>query len=106
MAMYHRIPKNEYYLFTRIEDLPDDIKDHTVYVIGEKGHEWLAALKCPCGCGDTLQLNLIKAVKPKWRIFFHKKRKVSISPSIDRIVNCRSHFTLTKGIVRWWGEKE
>jgi hypothetical protein len=91
------------YSFLAVEDFPENVEMGLVYIVGAKGHEWLAAFRCPCGCGDVIQLNLLKGSHPRWRIIYYKKRKFSISPSIDRIVNCKSHFTLVKGEIRWWG---
>jgi hypothetical protein len=92
------------YSFEIIDDFPESIRENMIYIVGEKDHEWLAVLKCPCGCGDTVQLNLLKDAKPFWEIIRHKNGLISISPSINRIVNCKSHFSIIKEKVWWWGE--
>jgi hypothetical protein len=87
-----------------ISDLPaeDDIEEGVIFIVGENGYEWLAAFTCPCGCGDLIQLNLLKDVKPGWRISRRNPQKISISPSIDREVGCKSHFTVINGEIKWW----
>ncbi|WP_367892358.1 MULTISPECIES: DUF6527 family protein [Paraburkholderia] len=35
-----------------------------MYAVGECGQFWLAALMCPCGCGDTIQLPVIEGQRP------------------------------------------
>lgn len=89
-----------------VEELPleNEIEENVIYVVGENGYEWVVAFTCPCGCGDFIQLNLLKDVKPGWRIMRKSPKKISITPSIDRKVGCRSHFTVTNGRITWWGE--
>jgi hypothetical protein len=94
------------YDLLNVEDFPDEVRDNIVYIVGEKRQEWLAVFRCPCGCREVIQLNLIKGVKPRWRVIYHKKRTFSLYPSVNRIVNCRSHFTLTRSKIRWWGESD
>jgi hypothetical protein len=89
------------YIFQREEDPPLQVRDKVVYVVGDRSKEWLAILKCPCGCGDIIQLNLLQSAAPCWRVRFHKRKKITIRPSIDRVVGCRSHFTLRNGIINW-----
>ena len=94
------------YTFIRIEDIPDEIENRTIYIVGEKGFEWLVVLKCPCGCNEIIQLNMLKETKPRWRIICYKNKSISVIPSVHRIVNCKSHFTITKGEIRWWGDSD
>ena len=91
-----------YYTYISVEDLPDTVKPNVIYHVGENNFKWLAVLKCPCGCGDTLQLNLLTNTSPRWRVKFHADGDISIYPSVNRIINCRSHFNITKNSVRWW----
>lgn len=84
-----------------VEDLPDALAPLTVYVIGEHGHQWYAAMQCPCGCGDTLQLSLHPDASPRWTLRRHWDGAPTVSPSIWRRAGCRSHFLLQHGRVRW-----
>ena len=59
-------------------------------------NEKTITLRCPCGCNDLIILNTIKDTKPCWSI----QNNNTITPSINRIVGCKSHFTITNGIVK------
>jgi hypothetical protein len=84
-----------------IEDFPDALAPLTVYVIGEHGHQWYAAMQCPCGCGDTLQLSLHRDANPRWTLRRRWDGAATLSPSIWRRAGCRSHFFLHASRVRW-----
>jgi hypothetical protein len=84
------------------EELPDKVRKYTLYVIGE-GSPWLAALQCPCGCGDFIQLTLLESESPRWSVRHEKDGTATLSPSICRSLGCRSHFFLKKGVIFWCG---
>jgi hypothetical protein len=83
------------------EDIPDELKPLTVYLCGEKEHLWAAAMICPCGCGDVIQLNLLQEVRPRWTAEQHRDGTVSLMPSVWRQKGCRSHFFIKHGRVEW-----
>jgi hypothetical protein len=89
------------YTVDAVDDLPDKLQAHKLYAVGESGHYWLAALSCPCGCGDTIQLPMIEGQRPRWTLTLKSSRLPSLSPSVDRTVGCRSHFWLEQGVIRW-----
>jgi hypothetical protein len=80
------------YALVPVEDFPDVLKPNKVYLAGEANHYWGAALLCPCGCGETIQLNLLKEVRPCWKVKRNSKGAVTILPSIWRRNGCKSHF--------------
>ena len=84
-------------------DLPDkeNVKNNIVYIIGEENFEWCLVFQCPCGCQDIIYLNLLTDTRPCWRIEKHEKECFSISPSINRIVGCKSHFFLKENSIQW-----
>lgn len=84
-----------------VEELPDRLEAKTVYVAGENGHLWFVAMICPCGCGETLQMSLLKNVRPRWNVTQHQDGTVSLSPSVWRKVGCCSHFFLVHGRIQW-----
>ena len=92
------------YVAEYVDDLPDNhsIMKNTIYIVGENGYQWQAAFKCPCGCGDLIQLSLLEDHTPSWKIIINKKGTITISPSIERTIGCRSHFNLKKGRIIWW----
>lgn len=84
-----------------IEDLPEDLKNGIVYIVGIKKHPWQAAFICPCGCGVLIQLSLLSNSNPRWKFRLYRKKYISLSPSIWRKVGCKSHFFIRKGNIVW-----
>lgn len=64
-------------------DVPIDIEDGVVYIIGEDEHKWLALMKCPCKCNSTIHLNLLPESRPRWTCTIVGEA-ISITPSIHR----------------------
>ncbi len=63
-----------------------------VYVCEADG---LFQLRCPCGCGDVIKGQLFPLPPPSWKVDFASN---SLSPSINRTVGCRTHFSITNGL--------
>lgn len=91
----------EYMITVYTEELPDVPQPDTIYVLGANGYLWSAAMLCPCGCGELLQMNLHEDGRPRWKLTRHEDGTVSLTPSVSRIVGCRSHFWLRRGQVQW-----
>jgi hypothetical protein len=84
-----------------VTDLPDKLKQRVVYVVGEDGHDWSAAMLCPGGCGKTLEMNLLPDAHPAWTITEQPNGLVSLRPSVWLKTGCGCHFVLRNGLVRW-----
>lgn len=93
------------YIFVMVEELPQKLDIHKLYIVGEGRYRWSVALLCPCGCGDTIQLNVRNDAHPFWRII-EKKGLISLEPSIWRSKGCRSHFFLRNGKIQWYYSRE
>lgn len=89
------------YTFIRVTDLPEELRPKTVYVVAEGGHDWFAAMVCPCGCGAILHLNLVEGMRPRWRVREHWDGTVTLYPSVWRQVGCCRHFILRCGRMHW-----
>ncbi len=89
------------YRSVRVEEMPDTVKPLTVYLCGEGEYLWAAAMLCPCGCKEVIQLNLLKTVRPRWSAQEHKDGSVTLRPSIWRQKGCRSHFFVRNGRIDW-----
>lgn len=85
----------------RAEDLPDELAPSTLYLVGDGPHRWAAAMICPCGCGEVIQLNLLIRVRPSWTVQEHADGTVSLSPSVWRTKGCRSHFIVRRSRIEW-----
>lgn len=85
--------KTEKYIFKN-ECLPVKVEEGIVYICKP---EAVLHLKCPCGCGDIISLPCVdQPVHPNWQTLEN-----TIIPSIQRTVGCKSHFTITNGIVKF-----
>jgi Family of unknown function (DUF6527) len=82
-------------------EFPEVLDEGIVYLQGKVGHEWLAGFACPCGCGDVIELTMIKTFSPRWNISIEDNGVVTLTPSINRSVGCKSHFFITRGLVKW-----
>lgn len=60
-------------------------------VLVERGCPRSLVIKCPCGCGEELVINLDDRVGPAWRLY-RDKRGSTLYPSVWRESGCRSHF--------------
>lgn len=79
------------YTFVEVSEERVNMGLQTVYVCDPEGR---IDLICPCGCKERIILNSLPDAKPCWKVIGN-----SILPSINRLVGCRSHFTITGGVV-------
>lgn len=89
-----------YWRIVRVGELPDILKRGSLYLIGD-GAPWSAALLCPCGCRDVIQLSLLDGDPPRWRLSLDGDGLPTLVPSVRRTQGCRSHFFLRRGRVVW-----
>lgn len=83
------------------ESLPAQLRKKTLYVVQEDGFLEQAAMLCPCGCGQTLHMNLIPDERPCWQLTQHSDGTATLYPSVWRKKGCRSHFWFRRGRVQW-----
>lgn len=83
-----------------VEDEPDEPVDDIVYVVG-RSIPLYAAMRCPCGCGETLRMNLRSEAKPSWRWYIGEAGAATLSPSVWKRDGCRSHFFIRDGRIIW-----
>lgn len=65
-----------------------------------RGQPRMLLMRCPCGCGDDLSINLDSRVGPAWRHYV-RRGALTLHPSYWRVDKCRSHFILWKNDI-WW----
>ncbi len=87
--------------FERVEDFPDKLARGRVYLAGDGDDFWGAALTCPCGCGDTIELNMLPRVRPRWSAPLGYDGPATLNPSIWRRNGCKSHFIVQEGAIEW-----
>ena len=82
-----------------VEEIPEFLGSKKLYLVG-KASPWLLVLKCPCGCKEKIQLNLLTDDSPSWYVYYQDK-SVNVKPSIRRTKGCRSHFWIKKSQIKW-----
>jgi hypothetical protein len=70
------------------------------FVIVERESPRLVVMKCPCGCGDDLIINLDSRAGKAWRLY-HRKESYTLSPSYWRESECQSHFIVWGNNIIW-----
>jgi hypothetical protein len=63
--------------------------------------EMKIGVRCPCGCGQRLEMMLLKEVKPPWDLFLDMRGHVSLHPSVWLWEGCKSHFWVRSGKIIW-----
>ncbi|MFD2265406.1 DUF6527 family protein [Lacibacterium aquatile] len=80
--------------------MPTTMPARNLVLAREDGEDWSVGMLCPCGCGDVIELMLIKNTRPRWDLTIEDGRP-SLHPSVWRATGCRAHFWLKNGRVRW-----
>lgn len=70
-----------------------------------RGVPRMLLMRCPCGCGDTLVLNLDRRAGPAWRLY-ERGPSLTIYPSYWRDTKCESHFILWNSRIFWCDWKD
>lgn len=83
------------------DSLPERLPWRDVVLARDGDEDWCVGMRCPCGCGRTIELLVIAEAKPRWDMSIDRKRRPSLSPSVWLQKGCRSHFWLKAGRVRW-----
>ena len=69
-------------------------------VVVKRGRPRMLVMRCPCGCGDDLLVNLDRRVGPAWR-YYSTRRGLTLYPSYWREGNCGSHFIIWNDRIYW-----
>jgi Family of unknown function (DUF6527) len=81
--------------------LPKTLAPQALYILREGGEDWQASMRCPCGCGATIELNLLTDERPCWHVTIGTNNTPTLKPSVWRHVGCGSHFFLRRGRIVW-----
>lgn len=83
------------------DTLPNELPYWNLVLARENGEDWCVGMRCPCGCGQRLEMMLLKELKPRWDARFDMRGRVSLHPSVWLRDGCRSHFWIRGGKVIW-----
>jgi hypothetical protein len=58
-------------------------------------------IKCPCGCGENISINLDSRTGPAWR-YYQSRNGFTLFPSVWRESGCKSHFVIWANRILWF----
>lgn len=82
-------------------ELPKKLPRRNLVLLRDGGENWSVNMKCPCGCGQIIELPLIEEAKPRWSLKIDDENLPTLSPSIWLREQCRAHFFVKRGKVLW-----
>jgi len=71
-------------------------------VVVQRGRPRWLKMRCPCGCGEIISLNLDRAAGENWHLVM-QDGKVGLFPSVWRDSGCQSHFILWRNVAYFCG---
>lgn len=83
------------------DSLPDRLPRRDLVLARDGDEDWCVGLRCPCGCGRTIELLVIQEAKPRWDVSIDVKGFPSLQPSVWLQKGCGSHFWLRRGRISW-----
>ncbi|TKD15796.1 hypothetical protein FBT96_15375 [Rhodobacter capsulatus] len=83
------------------DSLPQSMPRRDLVLAREDDEDWCVGMRCPCGCGDIIELLIIAEAKPRWDISADREYRPTLSPSVWRKTGCGSHFWVRRGRVQW-----
>jgi hypothetical protein len=83
------------------DTLPERLPLWNLVVARDDGEDWSVGMRCPCGCGQRLEMLVLKEVKPRWDVSVDSCGRVSLHPSVWLREGCKSHFWVRSGKVVW-----
>lgn len=81
--------------------LPAKLPRRDLVLARDGAEDWSVGLRCPCGCGERLEMLLLKGVKPRWDVSVDRQGYVSLHPSVWLQKGCKSHFWVRSGRIIW-----
>jgi hypothetical protein len=83
------------------DSLPPDLPRRDLMLAREDGEDWSVGFRCPCRCGQTIELLVIPEAKPRWALATDALGYPTLSPSVWLNKGCRSHFWVRSGRIVW-----
>lgn len=83
------------------DSLPAVLPHRDLVLARDSGEDWCVGMRCPCGCGHTIELLVIPEARPRWDITVNAQGQPTLSPSVWLQKGCCSHFWVRNGRVVW-----
>jgi hypothetical protein len=80
---------------------PSKLPSRDLLLLREGGEAWSVLMRCPCGCGQPVELPLICEARPRWSLRVDQERHPTLAPSVWRQEGCRAHYFVKGGKVVW-----
>ncbi|MBI3504680.1 MAG: hypothetical protein HY059_07550 [Proteobacteria bacterium] len=84
-------------------EVADELKLPGDAVLIHRGQPRWLLLKCPCGCGDEIPVNLDRRAGKAWRLYRDARSVVTVFPSVWRDTGCESHFIIWRDQILMFG---
>ncbi|MHC2584217.1 DUF6527 family protein [Bradyrhizobium diazoefficiens] len=81
--------------------LPEKLPLLALVMARDDGDDWSVGMRCPCGCGERLEMMLLREVKPRWDVSIDSRGHISLHPSVWLREGCKSHFWVRSGKIVW-----
>lgn len=62
-------------------------------ILVERGTPRSVWLRCPCGCGESISINVDERIYPSWHLR-RNDASITLLPSVWRETGCGAHFIL------------
>lgn len=83
------------------DEVPTKLPIRRLVLLRDGDEDWSVSMRCPCGCGQRIELPLLPEAKPRWSLRVDECRRPTLHPSVWLKEGCRSHFLLRAGKVIW-----
>lgn len=83
------------------DTLPTPLPYRDLVLTQDDGEDWSVGLRCPCGCGATIELMTLPGANPRWSVQVDEAGRPTLYPSVWRQKGCRSHFWVRHGRIQW-----
>lgn len=81
--------------------LPPRLPRRDLVLAREDGEDWCVGMRCPCGCGEVIELLVVPEARPRWDVKIDRRGRPTLSPSVGLRRGCRSHFWVRGGRIHW-----
>ena len=101
LELLRAIPRTEVSSqMSRDRPAAENLKSDQLIVVRGETDKW-ALMRCPCGCGERLQLSLTRERRPRSSVEVDQLGRPTLAPSIRMRDGCRAHFHIRKGRIDW-----
>lgn len=81
--------------------LPASMPWRDLVLLTEGQEPWSVGMRCPCGCGETIELALFEEADPRWKLHVDRRGRPTLHPSVWKRDGCRAHYFVREGKVIW-----